>query len=125
MSAHMHKDSPPSMMWKAMQNTGIFVNQQDIPVWNNQAVVNMESSPQSHVPPWVVGGGLSHTWWFFSPVIPGYINPLKMYSFLGKSSPIFQLPVEISLGPSAAASLQLSSLYMVNKSCEQQSPISH
>lgn len=56
--------------------------------------------------------------------IPGNFYPLKMCCLLGESSPIFQLCGNF-IGSVIDGSLQLSSLYTVNKSCEQQSPISH
>lgn len=52
-------------------------------------------------------------------------SSVKMYCRSGKGSQILPLFSYHFIGASLAATLQLSSLHLVNKSREQQSPISH
>lgn len=107
-----------------MENTRVFLHLQEIPVLNNPPIVMMKSSVHSNMFPLVVWGRFSCPLWILGTRIPINFYPLRMYSLLGKLH-IFQLSAKISWERQWQQRLQLSSLYTVNKSCEQQSPISH
>ena len=64
---HGHKCMPLILTWKAMENTGIFLHLQDIPIWNNPPIVMMKSSVQTTMYPLVVWGRLSCPLWILSP----------------------------------------------------------
>ena len=50
-----------------MENTGIFLHLQDIPILNNPPIVMMKSSVQTTMYPLVVWGRLSCPLWILSP----------------------------------------------------------